>query len=279
MTEHGSPTYLRGRVVTATAVIDDGVVVVEGDTIAWVGPADAAGPEGWPEAPDAPAVRLTLMPGLVDLHNHGGGGAGFPDVRTPDEARVAVLEHLAHGTTTLVASLVTAKPDTLRQRVGVLTVLADAGELAGIHLEGPFLAAAMCGAQDPDLIQAPDADLVAELAIAAHGHLVTMTLAPELVGVLGDGGVMDSLISAGRAAIVRTHRRELDPDQDCGRGRARPARRDTRSPVAASDGHPPVQPHAPAHAPGPGPDPGAPGRGRAGGRRRRAHRGRHARSP
>jgi len=197
MTEHGSPTYLRGRVVTATAVIDDGVVVVVGDTIAWVGPADAAGPEGWPEAPDAPAVRLTLMPGLVDLHNHGGGGAGFPDVRTPDEARVAVLEHLAHGTTTLVASLVTAKPDTLRQRVGVLTVLADAGELAGIHLEGPFLAAAMCGAQDPDLIQAPDADLVAELAIAAHGHLVTMTLAPELVGVLGDGGVMDSLISAG----------------------------------------------------------------------------------
>jgi len=60
-----------------------------------------------------------------------------------------------------------------------------------------LLAAALCGAQDPDLIQAPDADLVRELAEAAHGHLVTMTVAPELVGVLGDGGVMDALVTAG----------------------------------------------------------------------------------
>ena len=160
MTEHRPHTYLRGRVVTPTEVIDDGVVVVDGDTIAWVGPAGAAGRHGWPDAPDAVVVPPTMLPGLVDVHNHGGGGAGFPDVNTPGEARVAIREHLAHWTTTLVASLVTATPDTLRRRVAVLTTLADAGELAGIHLEGPFLATTLCGAQDPDLIQAPDADLV-----------------------------------------------------------------------------------------------------------------------
>src|SRR5665647_2883453 len=171
MTEHRPPTYLRGRVVTPTAVIDDGVVVVDGDTIAWVGPAGAAGRHGWPDAPGAAETPSTLLPGLVDVHNHGGGGAGFPDVSTPGEARVAIREHLAHGTTTLVASLVTATPDTLRQRVAVLTALADAGELAGIHLEGPFLATARCGAQDPDLIQAPDAN---ELRSDGHGDQVAV---------------------------------------------------------------------------------------------------------
>jgi len=200
MTEHQPTAYLRGRVVTPTAVIEDGVVVLQGDTIAWVGPAAQAARQGWPDLPgipDAGPPPVTLLPGLVDLHNHGGGGAGFPDASTPDEARVAVREHLAHGTTTLVASLVTAAPATLRQRVGVLTELADAGELAGIHLEGPFLSATRCGAQDPDLIQGADPDLVRELAEAAHGHLVTMTVAPEVAGIAGDDGVVDALVRAG----------------------------------------------------------------------------------
>jgi N-acetylglucosamine-6-phosphate deacetylase len=182
--------------VTPAEVLEDGLVVVVGDTIAWVGPTVEAAQQGWSEVPDCLATPRTVLPGLVDLHNHGGGGAGFPDVHTPGEARVAFHEHLAHGTTTLVASLVTAAPATLRQRVGVLTALADAGELAGIHLEGPFLSTARCGAQDPDLIQAPDPDLVRELAEAAHGHLVTMTVAPEL-DIVGDGGVIDALVTAG----------------------------------------------------------------------------------
>ena len=75
--------------------------------------------------------------------------------------------------------------------------MAEAGELAGIHLEGPFLSTTRCGAQDPDLIQSPDADLVRELAEAAHGYLVTMTVAPELAGVAGDGGVIEALVRSG----------------------------------------------------------------------------------
>ena len=155
MTEQRPSRYLRGRVVTPDAVIQDGVVVVDGDTILWVGPAVEAARAGWPDLPDPREIPPTLLPGLVDVHNHGGGGAGYPDASTVDEARVAIREHLSHGTTTLVASLVTATPATLRQRVGVLTALAEAGELAGIHLEGPFLSTTRCGAQDPELIQAP----------------------------------------------------------------------------------------------------------------------------
>lgn len=197
MSEQSAPTFLRGRVVTPSEVIDDGVVVLRDGFIAWVGPAPAAADAGWSGVPDAVATPVTLLPGLVDIHTHGGGGASFPDSATPEAALVAVREHRAHGTTTLVASLVTAAPETLRQRVGVLAELAEAGEIAGIHLEGPFVSTVRCGAQDPNLIQAPDADLTRELAKLAGGHLVTMTVAPELDGVPGDRGVVDALISNG----------------------------------------------------------------------------------
>jgi len=197
MNEQIAPEFLRGRVVTPTEVIADGVVVFRGARIAWVGEAAYATAAGWSGVPDPVAVPFTVLPGLVDLHTHGGGGASYPDATTPEEALVAVHEHRAHGTTTLVASLVTAAPETLRQRVGVLTELAEAGEIAGIHLEGPFVSTERCGAQDPALIQVPDADLTRELATLARGHLVTMTIAPELAGVAGEGGVVDALILAG----------------------------------------------------------------------------------
>ncbi len=200
MNEQVAPEYLRGRVVTPSEVIADGLVVLRGATIAWVGAAADAVAAGWSGVPDAAGVPVTVLPGLVDIHTHGGGGASYPDATTPEEALVAVREHRAHGTTTLVASLVTAAPDTLRQRVGVLTALAEAGEIAGIHLEGPFVSTVRCGAQDPALIQAPDADLTRELAAQARGYLVTMTVAPELVGVAGDGGVVDALVDVGALA-------------------------------------------------------------------------------
>jgi N-acetylglucosamine-6-phosphate deacetylase len=197
MSENSAPPFLRGRVVTPTEVIADGLVVIQNGLIVWVGAVAAAAAAGWSQVPDADADPLTVLPGLVDVHTHGGGGASYPDSVTLQEALVAVREHRAHGTTTLVASLVTASPETLRQRVAVLAELADAGQIAGIHLEGPFLSAVRCGAQDPELIQAPDADLTRELAELAGGHLVTMTVAPELAGVPGDGGVVDALMSNG----------------------------------------------------------------------------------
>ena len=174
-------SLLRGRVVTPAAVLDDGVVVVEGPTIAWVGPADEV-PQGWAGACPAPSTA-TLLPGLVDLHCHGGGGASFPDATTAEQVATAADEHLRHGTTTLVASLVTAPSDVLLTRTALLADAADAGVVAGIHLEGPFLSHARCGAQNPQDMQPGDPALVAQVARAARGHLVTMTVAPEVAGV------------------------------------------------------------------------------------------------
>ncbi|AEE46916.1 N-acetylglucosamine-6-phosphate deacetylase [Cellulomonas fimi] len=182
------PQVLRGRVVTPTRVLDDGVVVVAGDRLAWVGPADRL-PQPW----ELPAEAVgTVLPGLVDVHCHGGGGASFPDAPDTATALRAAHEHLRHGTTSLVASLVTAPPDVLLARTAVLADLADAGELVGIHLEGPFLSADRCGAQNPADMRAGDATLVADVAAAARGHLVTMTVAPEVPGVADGTGTADA---------------------------------------------------------------------------------------
>ncbi|GAA3798256.1 N-acetylglucosamine-6-phosphate deacetylase [Cellulomonas soli] len=178
---------LRGRVVLPHEVLDDGVVVVEGAAIAWVGPAGDV-PATWSALVPAPdASGSLLLPGLVDVHCHGGGGASFPDALDVAQARIGAREHLAHGTTSLVASLVTAPAEVLLARTAVLAELADAGELAGIHLEGPFLSAQRCGAQNPADMQVGSARLVSQVAQVARGHLATMTLAPEVPGV-ADGG-------------------------------------------------------------------------------------------
>lgn len=190
---------LRGAVVTPDGVVDDGVVVLEGDVVAWVGSAQAApgGPSSLPDPTDD-----VLLPGLVDLHCHGGGGVGFPDATDPADARVAVHEHLRHGTTTLVGSLVTADRATLLARAEVLAELVASGDLVGVHAEGPFLARERCGAQDPALMVPGDPGLVRDLARVLDGGLVSMTVAPEVPGVLGPGGVVEALVDVGALPSV-----------------------------------------------------------------------------
>lgn len=188
---------VRGDLVVPDGVIADGAVLSEDGVITWVGPAREAPRAGIEAALDAPAPDRFVLPGLVDLHDHGGGGASFPDATTPEEVRTAVGEHRGHGTTHLLASLVTASPETLRERVALLADAADAGLIAGIHLEGPFLSTARCGAQDPDLIIDGDPALTRELLELGRGHVATMTVAPETPGLLEPDGVLAALIEGG----------------------------------------------------------------------------------
>ena len=187
------PLRLRGAVVTAGRLVDDGVVEVDGDRITRVGPA-----RDWPEADRPAPTGHTLLPGLVDVHNHGGGGHGFPDADA-DGVRAAAAHHRAHGTTTLLASLVSAQPEVLAERIDVLAPLVAEGVLAGIHLEGPFLSEARCGAQDPAALRPGDPQLLRGLLDRAGGTVASMTLAPEtahypaLLDVLAENGVLPSL--------------------------------------------------------------------------------------
>ncbi|MEU6986884.1 N-acetylglucosamine-6-phosphate deacetylase [Streptomyces sp. NPDC046324] len=166
-------TVLAGaRVVLPTGIVENGRVIVDGGRIAGAAPADA------------PALDLTghwVVPGFVDMHNHGGGGASFTS-GTVDDILTGVHTHRLHGTTTVVASFVTGEMDFLSTRAGLLSELAEQGEIAGIHFEGPFIAPCRKGAHDETLLRDPDPADVRKLIDAARGQARMVTLATELPG-------------------------------------------------------------------------------------------------
>ncbi|MEV6050333.1 N-acetylglucosamine-6-phosphate deacetylase [Streptomyces sp. NPDC052107] len=159
------------RVVLPSGVLDDGRVVVEGTRIAAAAPGDAE------------VIDVTghwLVPGFVDIHNHGGGGASFSG--SAEQILTAVRTHRLHGTTTLVASTVTDEMDLLARQAGLLSELAEQGEIAGIHFEGPFISPCRKGAHSEELLLDPDPAEVRKLIDAARGKAKMVTLAAELPG-------------------------------------------------------------------------------------------------
>ncbi|MEQ0646601.1 amidohydrolase family protein [Mycobacterium tuberculosis] len=137
-----------------------------------------AGRRGIPDA--------IVVPGFVDMHVHGGGGASFADGNAADIARAAEF-HLRHGTTTTLASLVTAGPAELLFRRGRRPQLGTAS--SRIHLEGPWLSPARCGAHrpHPDACPGSRRDRVGARR-AADGAVRMVTLAPERLEAMRRSG-------------------------------------------------------------------------------------------
>lgn len=196
----GSGSYLlAGTVLTDGSALDDAVVAVTDGRIAYVGPRAGLDESSLPglEELELPPGSM-ILPGLVDLHCHGAVGGDFPSGDS-GAARTAVDFLHRSGTTTLLASMVTASREDLVRGLDTLRQLADDGLIAGIHSEGPFLSHARCGAQDPRFLREPDLTLLGALLDAAGGHLRTMTYAPELPGadavvrMLAERGVTPSL--------------------------------------------------------------------------------------
>ena len=150
----------------------------------------------------APADRalgaVAVVPGFVDTHVHGGGGANFSAAAAEETATAAAL-HRAHGTTTLVASLVTASPDDLLRQVTGLADDARGGVIAGIHLEGPWLSTQRCGAHQPFLMRDPELTEIDRILDAGAGAIRMVTLAPERDGALA---AIERIVEAGAVAAV-----------------------------------------------------------------------------
>lgn len=180
-----------GTVLTGSELLRPGWIEVSGSTVTAVG-------AGRPPRPaDRDLGQVTVVPGFVDTHVHGGGGASFSG--GSGEAATAVALHRRHGTTTLVASLVTESPVDLLVQVSALADDVRAGLIAGIHLEGPWLAAERCGAHDPALLRDPEPGEVARVLEAGAGTIRMVTLAPERAGAID---AVRRVVDAGAVAAV-----------------------------------------------------------------------------
>jgi N-acetylglucosamine-6-phosphate deacetylase len=181
-------TVLHGHILTPHGFVDGAIEFDDSGRIARV--------DGTPIADDAvrDAAAPRLLPGFIDLHVHGGGGR---DIMEGGDAAVHVAQlHARHGTTSLLATTMTAPRADLetafaglrgpcRQRGG------RAARILGVHLEGPYINAGKLGAQ-PNYARPFDAAEMARLHAIAPIRLVTV--APEVPGHME---AVTALVAAG----------------------------------------------------------------------------------
>lgn len=199
------------RVITGQHDLHDAWVCVDNGYIVDAG-------IGNPPSGQIEQVDGWLIPGFVDIHVHGGGGGSFSTA----EVETATDFHLQHGTTTMLASLVSESMEDLKLQIRGLLPYVEQGSIAGIHLEGPFIAEGRCGAHDPHVLIAPRGEIIEELLAMGSGAIRMVTIAPELEGAqsavaifashgviaaLGhsDGTAADAHFGVNAGATVITH--------------------------------------------------------------------------
>ena len=183
-------------------MLEEGWIHTDGDRIVAVGRGAA------PRKPDFAVVGgSVLTPGFVDVHAHGGGGASF-GTDDPAEVETVLAAHRACGTTTMIASLVTADLADLERQLRLLAGFVSTGRLAGVHLEGPWLSPDRCGAHAADLLREPAPENVRQLIDAGQGAVRMITLAPELSGALAS-----IRAAVARGCVVAVGHTNADYDQ------------------------------------------------------------------
>ena len=187
------------RVVPGTlepAILEPGYVLVTDGRVAEVG---RGAP---PRRPDLALGSGYLVPGLIDLQVNGYFGVNLADVEPAGWAYV--VQRLPEtGTTAFLPTLVTAPVSelgaALRRAAGLVADPPAGARVLGVHMEGPFLAAARAGAHRRDWIVPPSPEAVASLLAAGAGALRVVTLAPEVEGGLA---AVAALASAGVVVSV-----------------------------------------------------------------------------
>jgi N-acetylglucosamine-6-phosphate deacetylase len=188
------------RAFTPFEEISDAVIVIHGGKIS------AVGKRGKVDLPrgvrEINAGRRTVVPGFVDVHIHGAGGHDVME-GTSESLEIITASVAAHGTTSLVATTVTASEKETRDSVaGIAHFILNtsqyptrelSAEILGIHFEGPFISPARRGVHPAKWIVPPSRELFAQLLGEARGTAQILTLAPELPGAL-------ELIAAARQA-------------------------------------------------------------------------------
>lgn len=185
--------YTNARIVTDGAVCTGRDVVVEEGRIA------ALLPTGTAEGQVIDCGGCFLSPGFIDLHCHGGAGYEFIDA-TPEAILAACRIHACKGTRVLYPTISAADiPTTYRALATIEQVQSSCPvEIAGVHLEGPYLSPEMCGAQDTRFLTDPIPSDYLALLKRFGGLIRRWTYAPErddglFARTLVENGVLPSM--------------------------------------------------------------------------------------
>ncbi len=169
-------------IVTEQDVIKNGYVGINKGKISTISTKQPK--ESFSKEIQAPADSV-LLPGMIDIHIHGGYGADTMD------ASFSALDTLSlrlpeEGTTSFLATTITQEHGHISQALGnardwKITEESSllGAELLGIHLEGPFVSPKRAGAQPKEWIRPADVALFQRWQQKAGGLIKIVTLAPE----------------------------------------------------------------------------------------------------
>ena len=172
-----------GTVLSGSSCMESCAVLVDGGTIE-----DVFSEHRFEQKTFGPDVRVIdvqgnyIAPGLIDTHIHGFRGHGTDDCTTENILRMSE-DLVQYGVTAFNPTMYPSSEDTMLD--GIRSIVAAMGhekgaQIMGIHLEGPFISPKMLGVQRPETVKPVDLELMDRLWKASEGHIVNMTVAPEV---------------------------------------------------------------------------------------------------
>ncbi len=170
----GGSVISRGEIVVADVLVRKGKIACVGQNLTASAEAEVISAEG-----------QMVSAGFIDLHTHGGGGADFMDGSVEDYA-TALATHALHGTTllypTTLSSTTESLDEALKNYCAASKAALSGAQMGGLHLEGPYFAYEMRGAQDARYLRNPAPEEYMALLNKYEGSIARWSLAPELEG-------------------------------------------------------------------------------------------------
>lgn len=190
-TLRGTFQIINAQIVTPSGVLERGSMLIEDGLIVEVSAGSLSGSAS-PSTdlfsiPVIDAQGDWIIPGFIDVHVHGGAGHDFMDADAEGILEITKF-HSAHGTTSLLATTLSASREDLTAVLERISTYKAApmpySQVVGVHLEGPFVNVKWKGAQNPDYIIPPQPEWLDEWVRCYPGLVKIQTLAPESEGAL-----------------------------------------------------------------------------------------------
>lgn len=192
-----------GRLVLPDRICEDGSLLIAGERIAEVNRPAPSGSDVFD------ARGGYILPGFIDLHVHGGGGADFMDCDA-EAFRTVARAHCEHGTTALTPTSMTCADEILERMIScyleAIRTPTLGADLLGLHLEGPFFSSKNKGAQPVGEQRIPTREVLEHFIRLAQGHILRWDEAPELPNtdvfaqVMRENGILASIAHTGAVA-------------------------------------------------------------------------------